>query len=160
MRSVEIHRAFSDNPAIKEFRNNSDTYKKYEKAAERLREKGLDYSDEINRQLAKKYGAKFIDLDDKAKASYMNDGIQMMQKWASGDEHNKLLKDVVDSSKAYESDVNKFINKYRNSVMERTTNDIAVKYDPKTGSAERKTVNVGDVMAIEMLRDKNGRIYN
>ena len=154
---IGVNNALTINKAVRNFEKTNAVGKDLRKTAvdKRLLSDSINF--QVNEELEKKYGDKFIRLSPEQQAKYYSDGIQMFKDRASKEDFQQLLSKYEEFSKEYEKQSRKFIEDlmgdYGNVPLK---SEWAVKYNYLTKEFSKQTIS--DLAAIELLKRSGGKI--
>lgn len=113
--------SYLNNKVLSEYKNNSESAKKIEKLQKDKRKLVSNLSDEINRDLLKKYNADpkkgpgLFGVDEKLRDAYIMEGIQEMQKRSGTKE---FMKKREENDKKYDALIKKEAQKFEKETRE------------------------------------------
>lgn len=158
-----INDVISKDETMKRYNETSQALKDIQDAIKTYEDRGKELNskfsnEELNDQLQKKYGARFMDLSDEDKEKYILDGMKMVDDYMNNDPIRKeSMAAWEEASKRYEKETKDFLNDFMGKYGQTKCSDpLALTYNTKTGKTSKQTL--ADRTTIEMLRNANGKL--
>lgn len=149
--------AIRRNKAIKDFNNQNQNYKQMRETKKEIKHIATDISDQVNRELEKKYG-NFSVLSTAEQGAYIREGLHMSYERAHKNSNLlKLENDYEKFSKEYERESREFLKEHGGDYFNKDSHGEArINVDLKTGKVSQSKLL--DIVAVEMLRVAGGKI--
>lgn len=163
-----VNYAIWNNTLVKNFNDTSKEYQDLKRANTKLK----DLKDEVNsinvqvnNDLMKKYNTSFDQLLFEGKheqaVAWVQEGkktaLEICKKRNIPERNEKINKEIIKASKAYEKAANEFLDDYLDEYGDKTSsNKMRIKYDMKTNQILQQSMK--DIIGIEMLRNAGGVI--
>lgn len=163
-----INYAIWNNTLVKNFNDTSKEYQELKRANTKLKDLNNEVNSinvQVNNDLMKKYNTSFDQLLFEGKheqaVAFLQEGkktaLEICKKRNIPERNEKINKEIIKASKAYEKAANEFLDDYLDEYGDKTSsNKMRIKYDMKTNQILQQSMK--DIIGIEMLRNAGGVI--